>query len=110
MPLLCCDVGLVSELRLTAGCVLMDLAGPAVSQTSVYANGLRKGDSHLKRNSLTCTIPWHILTCTLPPHTHLWPPCGSLPSTTCLCIRTRHYPVTLLPVGSGYFRAEPYRV
>jgi len=37
---LCCDVGLVSELRLTAGCVLMDLASPAISQTSVYANGL----------------------------------------------------------------------
>jgi len=32
---------LVSELRLTAGCVLMDLASPAISQTSVYANGLR---------------------------------------------------------------------
>jgi len=31
---------LVSELRLTAGCVLMDLASPAVSGTSVYANGL----------------------------------------------------------------------
>jgi len=41
MPLLCCDVGLVSELRLTAGCVLMDLASPAVSGTSVYANGLK---------------------------------------------------------------------
>ena len=37
---MCCDVGLVSELRLTAGCVLMDLASPAVSGTSVYANGL----------------------------------------------------------------------
>jgi len=37
---LCCDVGLVSELRLTAGCVVMDLASPAVSGTSVYANGL----------------------------------------------------------------------
>jgi len=33
---------LVSELRLTAGCVLMDLASPAVSGTSVYANGLKK--------------------------------------------------------------------
>ena len=43
MPLLCCDVGLVSELRLTAGCVLMDLASPAVSGTSVYANGLKSG-------------------------------------------------------------------
>jgi len=38
---LCCDVGLVSELRLTAGCVLMDLANPAVLGTSVYASGLR---------------------------------------------------------------------
>ena len=40
MPLLCCDVGLVSELRLTAGCVLMDLVSPAVSGTSVYATPL----------------------------------------------------------------------
>jgi len=39
MPLLCCDVGLVSELHLTASCVLMDLASPAISGTSVYANG-----------------------------------------------------------------------
>jgi len=31
---------LVSELCLTAGCVLMELASPAVSETSVYANGL----------------------------------------------------------------------
>ena len=35
-----CDVGLVSELHLTAGCALMELASPAVSETSVYANGL----------------------------------------------------------------------
>ena len=42
IPLLCCDVGVVSELRLTAGCVLMELASPAVSGTSVYANGLSK--------------------------------------------------------------------
>jgi len=34
---------LVSELRLTAGCVLMDLVSPAVSGTSVYANGLNWG-------------------------------------------------------------------
>jgi len=33
---------LVSELRLTAGCVLMDLASPAVSGTSAYANGLKE--------------------------------------------------------------------
>ena len=46
MPLLCCDVGLVSELRLTAGCVLMDLVSPAVSGTSVHANGLNQILSH----------------------------------------------------------------
>ena len=40
MPLLCCDVGLVSEFCLTAGCVLMGLASPAASQAAVYANGL----------------------------------------------------------------------
>jgi hypothetical protein len=28
--------------HLTAGCVLIDLASPAVSQTAVYANGLIK--------------------------------------------------------------------
>jgi len=31
---------MVSEFRLTAGCVLMDLASPAASQTAVYAIGL----------------------------------------------------------------------
>ena len=48
IPLLCCDVGLVSELRLTAGCVFMDLASPAVSGTSVYANGLTLSDLESK--------------------------------------------------------------
>jgi len=38
---------LVSELCLTAGCVLMDLASPAVSGTSVYANGLNEVYPHL---------------------------------------------------------------
>ena len=42
MPLLCCDVGLVSELRLTASCVLMDLASLAASQAAVYASGLKE--------------------------------------------------------------------
>ena len=45
MPLLCCDVGLVSEFRLTAGCVLMDLASPAASQAAVYGNGLIRYDT-----------------------------------------------------------------
>jgi len=55
MPLLCCDVGLVSELSLTAGCVLMDLASPAVSGTSVYANGLIQ-----TKISLTCKKADHV--------------------------------------------------
>ena len=49
MPLLCCDVQLVSELCLTAGCVLMDLASPAVSGTSVYANGLNASGVDLSK-------------------------------------------------------------
>jgi len=31
---------MVSEIRRTASCVLMDLASPAASQAAVYANGL----------------------------------------------------------------------
>ena len=55
---MCCDVGLVPELRLTAGCVLMDLASPAVSGMSVYANGLTYAlDGHLLR----VTIPDAVL-------------------------------------------------
>jgi len=48
---------LVSELRLTAGCVLMDLASPAVSGTSVYANGLRSYffDVYKDFNNQNCT-------------------------------------------------------
>ena len=49
--------------------------------------------SHLKQNSLTSTIPWLTPTHTVSPsHTCPWPPCGSLPSTTCFCTRTLHYP------------------
>ena len=41
--------------RLTAGCVLIDLASPAVSQTAVYANGLkeRKKEKKKERNKQT---------------------------------------------------------
>jgi len=35
------------------------------------------------------------------------PPCGSLPFYYLLCNRTHPYPVTLLPIGSGYFWAKP---
>jgi len=70
---------------------------------------LRKGDSHLKHDSLTSTIPWLTRTRALSrSHTHPWPPCGVLPSTACFSTRTLPSPVTLLPIGSGYFRAKPF--
>jgi hypothetical protein len=59
-----------------------------------FYTSLRKGDSHLKHISLTYTIPWLTPTRALSPsHTRAWPPCGSLPSATCFCAQTRHYPV-----------------
>ena len=64
-----------------------------------------------KHSSLTSTIPWLTPTCALSPsHMHSWPPCGSLPSTACFCTWTSPYPVTLLLIGSGYFRAKPFPV
>jgi len=33
--------------RLTAGCVLIDLASPGVSQTSVYAKGLNTSGNNI---------------------------------------------------------------
>ena len=49
-----------------------------------WGTSLSKGDSHLKHNSLTSTIPWLILTGALSPsQTHPWPPRGSLASTAC---------------------------
>jgi hypothetical protein len=44
-----------------------------------------------------------------PSHTHPWPPCESLPSTNCFSIRTRPYPVTILPVGSVPVKPFPYK-
>jgi hypothetical protein len=62
----------------------------------VTATSLRKGDSHIKHNSLTSTIPWLTPTRALSPsHTRPWPPCGSLPSTTRFFTRNHPYPVTL---------------
>ena len=57
---------------------------------------------------MTSTIPWLTPTRTLSPsHTRPWPPCGSLPSTACFYTRNRPYPITLLPIDSGYFRTKP---
>jgi len=68
---------------------------------------LKERRQPFKHNSLTSAIPCLTPTRALSPsHTRPWPPCGSLPSTTCLCTLIRHYPVTLLPVGSDYFRAR----
>jgi len=52
-------------------------------------------------------IPWPTLTRAISlSHTHPRPPCGSLNFHYLLCKRTHPYPVTLLPVGLGYFRAK----
>jgi hypothetical protein len=84
---------------------------PSANPGHPFYTSLRKADSHLKHNSLTSTIPWLTPTCALSPsHTRPWPPHGSLPSTTCFRTQTRPYPVTLLPIGSGYFRAKPFPI
>jgi hypothetical protein len=76
-----------------------------------FYTSLRKGDSHLKHNSLTSTNPWLTPTSALSlSHTCPWPPCRSLPSIACFCTLSRPYPVTLLLIGSGYFRAKPFPV
>ena len=79
-----------------------------------FYTSLRKRDSHMKHNSSISTNPWlTLLTLTRavsPSHTHPWPPCGSLPSWASFCTRTCPHPVTLLLIGSGYFRAETFSV
>ena len=53
-------------------------------------------------------IPWPTLTRAISlSHTRPLPPCGSLPFYYLLCKRTNSYPITLLPIVSGYFRAKP---
>ena len=87
------------------------MAWPSTNLGNRFYTSLRKGDSHLKHNSLTSTIPGLTLTRALSPsHTRPWPVCGSLPSTVCFCILTCPYPVTPLSTGSGYFWANrsPY--
>ena len=57
--------------------------------SGIYTS-LRKGDSHLKHNSSTSTIPWLTPTRALSPsHTRPWPPRGSLHSTACFATQTR---------------------
>jgi hypothetical protein len=81
-----------------------------------FYTSLRKGDSHLINNSLISTIQWLTLLTPKhshsPSHTYPWPPCGSLSSTACFCAWTCSHPVTLLPIGSGYFSSKnlfPYK-
>ena len=78
-----------------------------------YMPTFRNTLSHLHRrvgmNILTSTIPWLTPTRGLSPsRTRPCPPCGSLPSTTSFCTRTRHYPVTNLLIGSGYFSSQTF--
>ena len=54
-------MGLVSELRPTAGCVLMDLASLAVSRTSVYASGLTQLPVHHPVIIQVASVNWAIL-------------------------------------------------
>jgi len=49
-------------------------------------HSLRKGDSHLKHNSLASTIPW------------LTPTCALSPSHTCRGLHVGHYPPQPVPV------------
>jgi len=59
------------------------------------------------RNTWSDLTPTRAL---FPSHTCPWPPCRSSPCTPSFCTLTHPYPVTLLPVGSGYFRARPFPV
>ena len=80
------------------------MAWPSANLGNLFYTSLRKGDSHLKDNSLTSTIPGLTPTHAISPsHTRPWPVCGSLLSTACFCTLTCPYPVTPLPTGSGYF-------
>ena len=78
-----------------------------------FYTSLRKGESHLKHNSLISTFPWlTLLTPTRtvsPSHTYPWPPWGS-PSTACFSTQTHPHSVTLLPIGSHYFQAKPFPI
>ena len=86
------------------------MASPQANLGNPFYTSLRKGDSYLKHNSLTSTIPWLISTCALSPsHMRLWPPCVLLPSIACFCDPSLP-PVTLLPIGSGYFQAKRFPV
>jgi len=65
------------------------------------------------RSKLMCcrwvwpAIPWPTLIRAISlSHTRPRSPCGSLPFHYLLCKRTHPYPVTLLPIGLGYFQAK----
>jgi hypothetical protein len=85
------------------------MAWPKAYLGNPFYTNLRKGDSHLKYNSLTFTILCLSLTHALSPsHTCPWPLCGSLHSTTPFCTLTHPYPVNHSPNGSCYFQAKTF--
>ena len=60
------------------------MAWPYANPGNPMYTSLRKGDIHLKHNSLTSTIACITPTCTISPsHICSCPPCGLLPSTAC---------------------------
>ena len=88
------------------------MAWPYANLGNPFYTSLRKGDSHLKHNSLPSTVPWITPTRAISPlHSLPWPPYGSLPSAACFSTQTHPYPVTLLPIGSGFFEPKlfPYK-
>jgi hypothetical protein len=85
-----------------------------IKQTKKLASFNTKftGDSHLINSSLIPTVQW--LTLLTPKNsrvsslTYPCPPCGSLPFTACFSARNCPHPVTLLPIGSGYFSSQTF--
>ena len=72
-----------------------------------FYTSLRKGDNHLQHNSFDLSPHGPPDTSHIFSHTRPRPPCGSLTFHDLLCKRTHPYTVTILPIGSGYFRAKP---
>jgi hypothetical protein len=75
-----------------------------------FYTSLRKGDSLLKHKSFDQLSHGPTLNELSVSHTRPRPTCGSLPLHKLPCKLTHPYPVTLLPIDSGYFRTNllPY--
>jgi hypothetical protein len=81
-----------------------------VQKQAVGGNDPQRGHGYVCEGDRACQGELSPTRTLSPSHTHPWPPCGSLPPTICFCTWTSPYPVTLLPIGSGYFRAKPFPI